>query len=140
MIEVWFAGVRDGPPEGGVVRSRDGAGASEASPAATRRQQGDRAMRPFQGYAWGCALAALALTHAPAQAAWNNVFQVCCHHCRSAAPAPAVAMYAAAAAPAPAVAAYADPCAPQCPQTTCTTRYVQRCYYQPVTTYRVSTY
>ena len=36
----------------------------------------------------------------------------------------------------------ADPgCCPQpCPQTTCTTRYVQRCYYQPVVTYKTNTY
>jgi hypothetical protein len=92
-------------------------------------------MRPFQGKVWGCALAALAIATAPASAAWNNVFQVCCNHCGHAR-APAVAYYAA-----PAVAAYSDPCCPApCPQTTCTTRYVQRCYYQPVVSYRCSTY
>jgi hypothetical protein len=61
------------------------------------------------------------------EAAWHNVFQVCCHGCRSA---PAVSYYAAA------------PCCPQpcCPQPVYTTRYVQRCYYQPVTTYQTQTY
>jgi hypothetical protein len=68
-------------------------------------------------------LAALAAGGGPAQAAWNNVFQVCCHSCRSSA-------YAA-----PAVG-----CPQPCPQQQCTTRYVQRCYYQPVTTYRQSFY
>jgi hypothetical protein len=85
-------------------------------------------MKTVQGV-WGYALVALAAAAAPTQAAWNNVFQVCCHHCRSAA-APVVAQY--------------DPGCPQpCPQPcppVCTTRYVQRCYYQPVTTYRQSTY
>ena len=47
-------------------------------------------MRPLQGLVWGCALAALAASGRPAHAAWNNVFQVCCNHCRSA-PAPVVA-------------------------------------------------
>jgi hypothetical protein len=89
-------------------------------------------MRPFQGKVWGCALAALAVATAPAHAAWNNVFQVCCNHCGHA--------------PAPTVAAFADPCCPQpccpqpCPQTTCTTRYVQRCFYQPVTSYKCTTF
>jgi hypothetical protein len=93
-------------------------------------------MRPFRGFVWGCALAALAAAAAPAQAGWNNVFQVCCHNCRSgyapayAAPVPAVAAYPAGACP--------QPCAPACQQ--CTTRYVQRCYYQPITTYRQVTY
>jgi hypothetical protein len=69
----------------------------------------------------------LAAGTGPAQAAWCNVFQVCCFGCRSR----------------PAVSAYGpcDPCCtPCCPQTVCTTRYVQRCYYQPVTTYETRTY
>ncbi|MHB1425940.1 MAG: hypothetical protein ACYC3I_22480 [Gemmataceae bacterium] len=86
-------------------------------------------MRPFRGSLWCCALAALAMANGSAQAAWNNVFQVCCHNCQSsnyvAAPMPA--------APAPVAAGYNG-----CQQ--CTTRYVQRCYYQPVTTYRQSSY
>lgn len=87
-------------------------------------------MRPFQGSIWGCALAALAAATAPASAAWNNVFQVCCASCGRA---PAVAGYYSGYAP--------SACCPQpcCPQT-CTTRYVQRCYYQPVTCYQQKTY
>ena len=81
-------------------------------------------MRPHRGSLWCCALAALALTNGSARAAWDNVFQVCCHNCRS-------SNYVAAAVPAP---------CNSCPQQTCTTRYVQRCYYQPVTTYRQSCY
>ncbi len=83
-------------------------------------------MRPFRGSLWCCALAALALSNGAARAAWDNVFQVCCHNCRSSSNYVAVA-------PAPA------PCN-TCPQQTCTTRYVQRCYYQPVTSYRQSCY
>lgn len=83
-------------------------------------------MRPLYGFVWGWALAALAASGGTAQAAWNNVFQVCCNHCRSA--------------PAPVVAAYGcDPCPPP-PTTVCTTRYVQRSCYTPVTSYRTSTY
>jgi hypothetical protein len=76
---------------------------------------------------WGCALAALLAIGETADAAWNNVFQVCCHNCGTPAPAPVVAH-----------AAPSD-CCPQpscCPQQQCTTRYVQRCYYQAVTTYK----
>lgn len=85
-------------------------------------------MRPFRGSLWCCALAALAMANGSAQAAWNNVFQVCCHSCRG-------SNYVAVPAPAPAVSAY-NGCG--CQQ--CTTRYIQRCYYQPVTTYRQSCY
>ncbi|MCS7167466.1 MAG: hypothetical protein RMI91_04355 [Gemmatales bacterium] len=63
-------------------------------------------------------------------AGWHNVFQVTCFH-RSTpvvAQAPPVVV-----APAPTVAAYA-------PQQVCTTQYVQRCYYQPVTSYRFQVY
>src|SRR3954466_9146478 len=83
-------------------------------------------MRPYSGFVWGCALAALLATGGPARAAWNNVFQVCCSSCGT---------------PAPVVAAYpADPRPQPRPQTSCTTRYVQKCYYQPVLSYRTSTY
>lgn len=85
-------------------------------------------MRPLQGFVWSFALALVAVCGNSAQAAWNNVFQVCCNHCKGSAPA---------------VANYGDPCPTPCappPTTTCTTRYVQRCYYQPVTSYRTSTY
>jgi len=56
-----------------------------------------------------------------ASAAWNNVFQVCCHGCRS-----------------QASSSYFAPTAPPsgcCPSVS----YVQRCYYQPVTTYKMET-
>src|SRR5581483_11786497 len=84
-----------------------------------------RAMRPFGGFAWGWALAVLAAGGTTAQAAWNNVFQVCCNHCRSS-PAPVVAAYGCDPCP--------SPCPAPCPQptTTCTTRYVQRSCYTPV--------
>ncbi|MFO0796175.1 MAG: hypothetical protein U0804_01795 [Gemmataceae bacterium] len=59
----------------------------------------------------------------PAQAAWNNVFQVCCNDCNR----PRAAYYA----PAPAPAA----CPAPCPQPEVRVSYVQRCYYQPVTEY-----
>ncbi len=85
-------------------------------------------MRPCRGSLWCCALAALAMANGPAPAAWNNVFQVCCNSCRS-------SNYVAVPAPIPAAAP--APCG-GCQQ--CTTRYVQRCYYRPVTTYRQSCY
>src|SRR5438132_10393852 len=85
-------------------------------------------MKPFRVAAVCCALGFFGAGAAPLQAAWNNVFQVCCHRCGAVAPAPVVANYA------PVV---ADPC---CPQQVCTTRYVQRCYYQPVTAYQSRTY
>jgi hypothetical protein len=85
-------------------------------------------MRPFRGWLWCCALAALTMADASAEAAWNNVFQVCCNRCQS-------SNYVAA--PAPVAAAPAPSCG-GCQQ--CTTRYVQRCYYQPVTSYRQSCY
>src|SRR5262245_19702132 len=86
-------------------------------------------MRPFKGLGWGCALALLAACAGPAPAAWNNVFQVCGHH--GAVPAPVTAGFG------------ADPCCPPpcCPpQQQCTTRYVQRSCYQPVTTFKTTTY
>jgi hypothetical protein len=69
----------------------------------------------------------------PAEAAWDNVFQVTCwgHHRSSSnycCPAPTPSFYAAPAG------GCCDPCQ------TCTTRYVQRCYYQPVTCYQTKTY
>jgi hypothetical protein len=85
-------------------------------------------MRPFP--LAGClgALAILLAAESTSQAAWNNVFQVSCfHHKRTTSgyccPAPVVAQ--------------ASPC---CPQQCCTTQYVQRCYYQPVTCYQQRTY
>jgi hypothetical protein len=80
---------------------------------------------------WGCALVALTWA-SPAQAAWNNVFQVTCWGCKQK---PAIANYP----PAP-VAAPQQDCPQPCPQQQCTTRYIQRSYYQPVTTYRTTYY
>lgn len=88
-------------------------------------------MRPTRVLVWGCALTAVLVVGRPAQAGWNNVFQVCCHNCGSQ---PVVAM----ASPVDCAPPCAQPC--PCPQQVCTTRYIQRCYYQPVTTYRTSFY
>lgn len=94
-------------------------------------------MRPLRVAVWGCALALMSAGGA-ANAAWSNVFQVTCNGCGAApaasyySPVPAVSYYAAPAAPA------ADGCCNPCQQ--CTTRYVQRCYYQPVTTYQSRSY
>jgi hypothetical protein len=67
----------------------------------------------------------------PAEAAWNNVFQVTCwsrHKSTSGYCCP------------PAVAFSSPGCCDPCPQTQCTTNYVQRCYYQPVVTYQTKSY
>ncbi len=80
-------------------------------------------MRPAKVALWGCALLALVWA-SPAQAAWNNVFQVCCNSCQQSTIA-------------------ASPFTsngPQPGQQNCTTRYIQRSCYQPVTTYRRSFY
>lgn len=80
-------------------------------------------MRPFREARWVCALTLWGLGAVPAHAAWDNVFQVCCFGCRSR---PAVSNYAPAAC-----------CPAPCPQQTCcTTQYVQRSYYTPVTCYQ----
>ena len=86
-------------------------------------------MRPYRGYLWGCAVAALAAATPPAQASWDNVFQTCCWGCKKRETANYYAPVVAAPCP--------QPCAPQ-PQ--CTTRYVQRSYYQPVQSCRTVTY
>ncbi len=85
-------------------------------------------MRPLRGSLWCCTLAVLAIGSGTAHAAWDNVFQVCCHSCRQ----NATANYA----PVVPVAA----ACPQQPCQQCTTRYEQRSYYQPVTTYQAYTY
>jgi hypothetical protein len=87
-------------------------------------------MRPFRFAAVCCALGFLGAGASPLQAAWNNVFQVCCRGCGGAAP--AVANYGP-------VVAYSNPCCDPCPPV-CTTRLVQRCYYQPVVSYLTRTY
>ena len=79
-------------------------------------------MRPFRASVWGCALAILAATGGATHAAWNNVFEACCWNCQNKTTANAPPQ---------------ECCQPQ-PQ--CTTRYVQRSYYQPVTTYTQRTY
>src|SRR5262249_58529256 len=80
-------------------------------------------MKPLRGIGWACALWLLGISPGPLQAAWHNVFQVCCDSCGQR----SVSSYA------------PDPCCNPCPQV-CTTRYVQRCYYQPVTTYETRSY
>jgi hypothetical protein len=80
-------------------------------------------MKPFRVAGWLCALALFADT-STTQAAWCNVFQVCCGHCKTRA----------------AVSYSVAPAAPCCPQPQCTTRYTMRCYYQPVTAYQTRTY
>jgi hypothetical protein len=62
-------------------------------------------------------------TAAPADAAWDNVFQVCCNDCG-----PRTSYSAPACPPAP------------CPQPEVRISYVQRCYYQPVTEYVQKSY
>ncbi len=79
-------------------------------------------MRPFQAPVWGFALAILAATGGATQAAWNNVFEACCWNSQS---------------PTTANAPPQECCQPQ---QQCTTRYIQRSYYQPVTTYTQRTY
>jgi hypothetical protein len=76
----------------------------------------------------------------PADASWQSAFELTCFRRRTQAP-PTTANYG------PPVVAYAAPsacdaCAPPCPppQPVCTTRYVQRSYYQPVTTYQCRSY
>ncbi len=102
-------------------------------------------MRPFRLFAWASALAVLALGAGSAGAAWNNVFQVCCHGCNKA---PSSSSYYVAAAP-PVVAYYSPPttccapppttcCAPPpppCPTQVCETRYQQRTYYRAEVNY-----
>lgn len=77
-------------------------------------------MSPFRRIALGSAVLML-LASTQVEAAWNNVFQTTCFGCRNrssyyVAPAPVVAFAA--------------------PSSCCTTSYVQRCYYQPVTSYK----
>ncbi len=91
-------------------------------------------MKPLRSVVWACVLGALGAGATPVQAAWNNVFQVTCFHCRK--HPVAVSNYT------PVVVSnYApNPCCNPCPQPVCTTQYVQRCYYQPVTSYETRSY
>ncbi len=88
-------------------------------------------MRPYRVHVLGLALAGALLVAGPAQAAWNNVFQVCCQNCGGSQPVVAMASPADCCQPA---------CPQPCPQQVCTTQYVQRSYYQPVTSYKTTTY
>ena len=88
-------------------------------------------MKPLRGAVWVGAFVLLATSGAPVRAAWCNVFQVTCFprlHKSSAA-----VSYSVPAACCP------TPCCEPCPQV-CTTRYVQRCYYQPVVSYKTRSY
>jgi hypothetical protein len=91
----------------------------------------EETMKPTRGALWTGAVALAWLWTGSAHAGWDNVFQVTCWHCKK--KQPAVASYY-----------YAQPAAPACgscaPQPTCTTNYVQRCYYQPVTRYETRSY
>ena len=60
----------------------------------------------------------------PAPAAWDNVFQVCCHDCGHA----------------PRTSYFAPACPQPCPQPEVRVSYVQRTYYQPVTEYQRRSY
>lgn len=97
-------------------------------------------MCPHRVKMLGCALVVLLCGADPAAAAWNNVFQVTCFRPFERLRAATSAFFA----PRVVVAQSAPACCPTpcdpCPQTQCTTRYVQRCYYQPVTTYQQRTY
>src|SRR5262249_16866799 len=82
-------------------------------------------MKPIRVVVWGCALALLAAGAGPGPAAWDNVFQVCCSSCGQ----PAASYFGP-----------SDPCCTPPPQRVCTTRYVQRSYYQPVVCYQTRSY
>jgi hypothetical protein len=86
-------------------------------------------MRHTRGALWTGALALAWLWTGTAHAGWDNVFQVTCWRCRKK-EAPVASYY------------YAPPACSTCapPQPTCTTNYVQRCYYQPVTHYESRSY
>lgn len=81
---------------------------------------------------WTIALVLLGIEATPAQAAWCNVFQVCWHKNRR-----QTSYYYA---PVVAQAAPSACCTPPPPQQCCQTNYVQRSYYQPVTTYQTKNY
>ncbi len=64
------------------------------------------------------AMSVALFANSPANAAWDNVFQVCCNDCNR-----------------PRASYYAPPCPQPCPQPEVRISYVQRTYYQPVTEY-----
>jgi hypothetical protein len=88
----------------------------------------EKSAMSFRGLACGAALV-LVMTGIRAEAAWDNAFQVTCFGCRNRA---SKYYYA----PQPAV-AYSSPIAAEAsPGPCCSTSYVQRCYYVPVTSYK----
>lgn len=89
-------------------------------------------MKPFRVGRWVCALILAAGGAAPAHAAWDNVFQVCCNSCGSK---PVTSRFFSSRYQP--TGCCPTPCAPQ---TCCTTQYVQRSYYQPVTCYQSQSY
>lgn len=91
-------------------------------------------MRPLGKVRWVCALMLMAAGAAPAEAAWDNVFQVCCNSCGGN-NRPIISRFFNRSCAPPCCAAPA-PCCPA----PCTTNYVQRSYYQPVTCYQTRTY
>lgn len=92
-------------------------------------------MMPWKYVMMGLLTAAAGLTSMPVEAGWQNTFQVTCFRRR-----PTVVQYA----PAPVISYYAPPTVDvSCytpPQQVCTTRYIQRSFYQPVTTYQTRSY
>src|SRR5262245_12439573 len=91
-------------------------------------------MRCFRGAVLLGALAVLA-TADTSRAAWDNVFQLSCFRCP-----PRTSNYVAASPFVAAAPACPQPCPQPCPQQVCTTQYVQRCYYQPVTSFVQKTF
>jgi hypothetical protein len=79
-------------------------------------------MKPVRGFPAVWALSLLFLAPQLASAAWDNVFQVTCCHKR------------------PTRAAYYAPAPACCPAPAPSVAYVQRSYYEPVTSYRTSYY
>ncbi|MCS6850078.1 MAG: carboxypeptidase-like regulatory domain-containing protein [Gemmataceae bacterium] len=90
-------------------------------------------MKPSTGLPGACAVLLLGIATAPASAAWNNVFQVCCASCGTGQSAAYVAA-------SPTACPNGCCCPPCCPQPVCCTQYVQRACYTPVTTYYTKTY
>jgi hypothetical protein len=99
-------------------------------------------MKPYRVGRWLCALVILAAAGSPAEAAWDNVFQVCGTGCCPEHPILArlwPARYGCCKPACCASPACGPVCAPACAPV-CTTQYVQRSYYQPVTCYQTQTY
>jgi hypothetical protein len=108
-------------------------------------------MKPYRVGLGLCAFTLVLCAAEPALAAWNNVFQATCFFRNrtsySGYQRPAVAYSSPVVAYSSPIVAYSVPavaapsaCCDPCPQTQCTTQYVQRSYYQPVTTYQTQSY